>query len=415
VSVDLVVVGLGYVGLRLAAAASAAGLSVAGLDTSPRVVDAVMQGRSHVPDVSRKHLESMHAKGFAATVDPAVLSTADTVVICVPTGLDATGGPDLTAVREATGAVADNLRPGTLVVLESTTYPGTTDEIVRPILERHGLIAGEDFLLAYSPERVDPGNRTFGIRNTPKVVGGHTPLCAKHCAAFYSRFVDSVVLAKGTREAEMAKLLENTYRYVNIALVNEIAMFCDRLGVDVWDVLRCAATKPFGFAPFTPGPGVGGHCIPVDPQYLLDKARREGVRLDVVEAARRADEAMTSHAVKRTVRLLVGHGTPVAGATVLLLGVAYKADVPDTRESAAIRIAAGLSALGVHVVYHDPVAGVVPVLGQPVPDLDSALRDSDATVLLLAHSGYDLGHLAKATRLLLDMTGRVPGEGVERL
>ncbi|WP_447008209.1 nucleotide sugar dehydrogenase [Saccharothrix isguenensis] len=414
-SFDLVVVGVGYVGLPLAAAATAAGMAVAGYDTNPDVVRTLTEGRSHVLDVSSTELRAMRARGFTPTADPSVIAEADVVVICVPTGLGADGRPDLGAVRAAAETVSDHLRPGTLVVLESTSFPGTTDEVLRPILERHGLVAGEDFPLGYSPERVDPGNRQYGIRNTPKVVSGHTPLCAKHCATFYTRFVDTVVVARGTREAEMAKLLENTYRYVNIALVNEIAVFCDRLGVDVWDVLHCAATKPFGFQSFTPGPGVGGHCIPIDPRYLLDKARREGARLGVVEAARRVDAAMPSYVVGRAVRLLIREGLPVAGARILLLGVSYKADVPDTRESAAFRIADELRALGAVVGYHDPMAGDVPALGPPVADLDSALRTSDATVLLVAHSGYDLGHLARKARLLLDVTGSVPGGEVMRL
>ncbi|WP_410673670.1 nucleotide sugar dehydrogenase [Amycolatopsis sp. cmx-4-68] len=413
--VDLVVVGVGYVGLPLAAAAATAGLSVVGYDTSPAVREQVEQGRPHVPDVSSAQLRALRANGFGVTGDPSVVAGAETVVICVPTGLGPDGGPDLSAVRDAAAAVSGHLRPGTLVVLESTSFPGTTDEVVRPILERHGLVAGEDFSLAYSPERVDPGNRRYGIRNTPKVVGGHTPLCAKQCAAFYSRFVDTVVVARGTREAEMAKLLENTYRFVNIALVNEIAVFCDQLGLDVWDVLHCAGTKPFGFSPFTPGPGVGGHCIPVDPRYLLDKARRAGGRLGVVEAAHEVNSAMPSYLVQRTARLLNGAGLGLAGSTVLLLGVAYKAGVPDTRESATLRIAAELTSLGARVRYHDPVTGPVPELGPPVSDLDSALREADVTVLLVGHGGYDLSRLARNARLLLDVTGHAPGEEVHRL
>ncbi|MCS7479203.1 nucleotide sugar dehydrogenase [Umezawaea endophytica] len=413
--VDLVVIGVGYVGLPLAVAAAASGLSVIGYDTSPAVREHVARGRPHVPDVNGAQLRALCAAGLAVTGDPSVIAGAETVVICVPTGLGPDGGPDLSAVRDAAAAVSDHLRPGTLVVLESTSFPGTTDDVVRPILERGGLVAGEDFSLAYSPERVDPGNRRYGIGNTPKVVGGHTPLCAKQCVAFYSRFVDTVVVARGTREAEMAKLLENTYRFVNIALVNEIAVFCDQLGVDVWDVLHCAGTKPFGFAPFTPGPGVGGHCIPIDPRYLLDKARRTGGRLGVVEAAHQVHAAMPSYVVRRTARLLASAGLELPGSTVLLLGVAYKADVPDTRESTTLRIAAELTALGARVRYHDPVTGAVPELGPPVSDLDSALRDADVTVLLVAHGGYDLGLLARNARLLLDVTGRVPGEEVQRL
>ncbi|RSM70430.1 nucleotide sugar dehydrogenase [Amycolatopsis sp. WAC 01375] len=414
-SVDVVVVGVGYVGLPLAEAAASAGLSVVGYDTSPRVAAAVAAGRSHVPDVSASRLRSMRAGGFTVTTDPEVLGDAKTIVVCVPTGLDSAGGPDLGAVRAAAATVAEQLTPGTLVVIESTSFPGTTDEIVRPILEKYGLTAGKDFALAYSPERVDPGNRRFGIRNTPKVISGQTPACAKYCAEFYGRFVDTVVVARGTREAEMAKLLENTYRYVNIALVNEIAIFCDRIGVDVWDVLHCAATKPFGFTPFVPGPGVGGHCIPVDPKYLLDKAEREGALLGVVHAARLVDDQMPEHVVERVTRLLAERGKPLRGAKVLLLGVAYKADVPDTRESAAIRIAVRLRALGADLSYHDPVAVTVPELGPPVADLDEVLRTADVTVLLVAHRAYDHGRLASTARLLFDVTGQVPGKEVVRL
>ncbi|AXX31152.1 nucleotide sugar dehydrogenase [Actinosynnema pretiosum subsp. pretiosum] len=414
-SVDLVVVGVGYVGLPLAAAAGAAGLTVVGLDTSATVVDGLTAGRSHVPDVDAARLAAMLDAGFTATTDPSVIATADTVVLCVPTGLGVDGRPDLGAVRAASRTVADHLTPGTLVVLESTSFPGTTDEVVRPILESAGLVAGEDFPLAFSPERVDPGNRRYGITNTPKVVSGHTPLCAKHCAAFYGRFVDTLVVARGTREAEMAKLLENTYRYVNIALVNEITVFCERLGLDVWDVLHCAASKPFGFMPFSPSAGVGGHCIPVDPLYLLDLARREGAGLSLVEAALRVDASMPGYVVDRVERMLAGHGKPLDGAHVLLLGTGYKPDVPDTRESAAPKVAARLHARGAAVSYHDPLAAPLPELGPPVPDLDSAVRDADLVVLLVAHGGYELGRLARRARLLLDVTGRVPGIAVQRL
>ncbi|RSN19324.1 nucleotide sugar dehydrogenase [Amycolatopsis sp. WAC 04169] len=414
-SVDLVVVGIGYVGLPLAEAAGTAGLAVLGYDISSFVVAEVAAGRSHVPDVPSNRLRAMRAKGFTVTMDPGVLSTAQTIVLCVPTGLNSDGRPDLAAVRAAAETVAEQLRPGTLVVLESTSFPGTTDEIVRPILEKHGLTAGVDFALAYSPERVDPGNIRFGVRNTPKVVSGHTPSCARRCAEFYGRFVDTVVVARGTREAEMAKLLENTYRYVNIALVNEIAIFCDRLGVDVWDVLHCAATKPFGFMPFSPGPGVGGHCIPVDPKYLLDKAEREGAELGIVRAARSVDDGMPEHVVERVTRLLAEIAKPLPGAKVLLLGVAYKPDVPDTRESSAIRVAVRLRALGADVSYHDPVALAVPELGPPVSDLETALWTADVTVLLVPHRAYQLSRLASTARLLFDTTGQVPGEEVVRL
>ncbi|MDQ3786170.1 MAG: nucleotide sugar dehydrogenase, partial [Actinomycetota bacterium] len=313
---------MGYVGTPLAVAAKRAGLRTAGLDVDETVVDGLMAGRSHVAGVSDAEVAAMVAAGFTAGTDPEVVAGADTVVICVPTGLTADRTPDLGPLRAASTDVGRHLRPGALVVLESTGFPGTTEEVVLPILERHsGLVAGEDFYLAFAPERIDPGNTRFGLGNTPKVVGGHTPLCAKYCATFYSRFVDTVVVARGTREAELAKLLENTYRYVNIALVNEFARYCDATGVDVWDVLYCAGTKPFGFAAFTPGPGVGGHCIPVDPLYLTSRAEADGFTFSLVEAAKKVNDDAPAHVLRRAGELL----GDVRGASVLFLGVTYKA------------------------------------------------------------------------------------------
>ncbi|MDI1466435.1 nucleotide sugar dehydrogenase, partial [Catellatospora sp. KI3] len=267
------ILGLGYVGLPLAQEAVKAGLSVLGYDVNTKLVASLNEGRSHVDDLSDGDIAQMLAGGFRATTDESEIASARTAVICVPTPLSADGGPDLGAVDSATRAVARNLRPGMVVILESTTYPGTTDEYVRPILEEGGLVAGADFHLAFSPERIDPGNPQFGPHNTPKVVGGHTPACTDAAADFYGRFVDTVVRAKGTREAETAKLLENTYRHINIALVNEMAKFCHQLGIDLWDVIRAASSKPFGFQAFYPGPGVGGHCIPIDPNYLSHNVR----------------------------------------------------------------------------------------------------------------------------------------------
>jgi len=265
---DLVVIGLGYVGLPLAQEATRSGLSVVGLDVSAEVVDGLNSGRSHVDDLTDADVLQMLEGGFAATTDASVIADAGTVVICVPTPLAPDGGPDLATVLSATRAIAEHLRAGHLVVLESTTYPGTTADEVRPILEATGLVAGRDFHLAFSPERIDPGNAAFGLRNTPKIVGGHTDGCTDAAAEFYGKVVDQVVRVRGTREAEMAKLLENTYRHINIALVNEMARFCHELGIDLWDVIEAAKSKPFGFQAFYPGPGVGGHCIPIDPNYL---------------------------------------------------------------------------------------------------------------------------------------------------
>ncbi|MGP3924271.1 nucleotide sugar dehydrogenase [Streptomyces sp. 8N616] len=417
--VDLVVVGLGYVGLPLARQACAAGLSTLGHDVSASVVAGLGAGRSHVGDVRDAEVADMLSAGFRATFDPSVTGHGETVVICVPTGLSADGAPDLAAVRAASRRVATHLRPGTLVILESTSYPGTTEEVVRPILERgSGMRAGEDFHLAYSPERIDPGNGRFGIRNTPKVVSGCTPLCAKRAVAFYGRFVDTLVVSRGTREAEMAKLLENTYRYVNIALVNEVALFCDKTDIDVWDVLHCAATKPFGFAPFVPGAGVGGHCVPVDSRYLAAKAEAEGVPLRMLSAAQDVLSQMPRHVVERAARLLAELGKPVCEAKVLLLGVAYKPDVADTRESPAAPVAKGLRDKGAKVTYHDPYVPEFTVGGalvERVECLPEALADADLAILLQDHACYDMTMLTRARCALLDTRGKASGARVTRL
>ena len=291
--VDLLVIGLGYVGLPLVREATNVGLNVVGYDIGQGVVDLLNDGRSHVDDISDSGVQKMLAAGFRATSDETAVGDPDTIVICVPTPLSEADGPDLTAVRAASETAGRLLRQGMLVVLESTTYPGTTEEVVRPILEKaSGLNAEVDFYLAFSPERIDPGNPVYGLRNTPKVVGGLTPDATAAAARFYGKVCDQVVEAKGPREAEMAKLLENTYRHVNIALVNEMAIFCHELGVDLWDAIRCAATKPFGFQAFYPGPGVGGHCIPIDPNYLSYKVRTLGYPFRFVELAQEINSRM---------------------------------------------------------------------------------------------------------------------------
>ncbi len=406
----LVVVGLGYVGLPLALEASRAGLSVVGFDRDPRVAAALGAGRSHIDDVSDAQVAEMLAAGFEATADERVLGRAETVVICVPTPLTEDGGPDLGAVRAASAAVARHLRPGTMVVLESTSYPGTTEEVVLPILQESGLTAGTDFRLAFSPERVDPGNPVHGIRNTPKVVGGLTPTCAAVAAAFYGKFVERVVQAKGTREAEMAKLLENTYRHVNIALVNEMSVFCHELGIDLWDAIDCAATKPFGFQAFRPGPGVGGHCIPIDPNYLSYKVRTLGYPFRFVELAQEINGRMPRYVVERSLHLLNRAGRTLEGARVLLLGVTYKADIADERESPARRVAAGLRRLGADVVFHDPYVQRWTVDGTDVPRVDPATgsAEADLTILLQDHGGYDLEAIGTTANLLLDTRGKAP-------
>lgn len=412
---DLVVVGLGYAGMPLAELACRAGLRTTGFDVDDTVVATLTAGRSPVAGVSDTDVVAMLGSGFTASTDPAQLSAADVVVICVPTGLTGDRVPDLGPLRAASATVGDRLRPGTLVVLESTSFPGTTEEVVLPILERSsGLRAGEDFYLAFAPERIDPGNTRFGLADTPKVIGGHTPLCAKYCATFYSRFVDAVVVARGTREAELAKLLENTYRFVNIALVNEFARYCDTTGIDVWDVVHCAGTKPFGFASFNPGPGVGGHCIPVDPVYLTTRAGQEGFTFTLVEAAARVNEHLSTRVVDRAEALLGN----LRGTSVLLLGVTYKADVPDVRESPARPIAAQLLARGADVAYHDSHVASLDVDDRPLrreTDLRTAAAAADLTILLQDHRDYDLVLLANASQLLLDTRGKASGSRVRHL
>lgn len=416
---DLVVIGLGYVGLPLAQEASRAGLSVTGLDVSAGVVEGLNSARSHVDDLSDADIAEMLERGFTATTDASVIADARTVVICVPTPLTPEGGPDLGAVLGATRAIADHLRPGQLVVLESTTYPGTTDDEVRPVLEAGGLVAGRDFHLAFSPERIDPGNEVYGMRNTPKVVGGHTEACTDAAAAFYGTFVDTVVRARGTREAEMAKLLENTYRHINIALVNEMARFCHELDIDLWDVIAAAKSKPFGFQAFYPGPGVGGHCIPIDPNYLSYQVQAKlGYPFRFVELAQEINAGMPSYVVRRIQDALNDEGKPLRGSRILLLGVTYKPDIADQRESPAKPIAVELRDKGAEVEFHDPHV-VTWRLGSEsltrVDDLASALGRADIVVLLQNHSDYDLTAIAAQAPRLFDTRGATSGPKVVRL
>ena len=416
---DLVVIGLGYVGLPLAQEASRAGLAVTGLDVSAGVVEGLNAARSHVDDLSDADIAEMIERGFTATTDASVIADARAVVICVPTPLTPEGGPDLGAVLGATRAIADHLRPGQLVVLESTTYPGTTDDEVRPVLEAGGLVAGRDFHLAFSPERIDPGNEVYGMRNTPKVVGGHTEACTDAAAAFYGTFVDTVVRARGTREAEMAKLLENTYRHINIALVNEMARFCHELDIDLWDVIAAAKSKPFGFQAFYPGPGVGGHCIPIDPNYLSYQVQAKlGYPFRFVELAQEINAGMPSYVVRRIQDALNDEGKALRGSRVLLLGVTYKPDIADQRESPAKPIAVELRDKGADVEFHDPHV-VTWRLGSEsltrVDDLDSALARADIVVLLQNHSDYDLASIAAQAGRLFDTRGATSGPKVVRL
>jgi UDP-N-acetyl-D-glucosamine dehydrogenase len=418
--VDAAVLGLGYVGLPLARAMTGAGLVVTGFDVSPPVVAGLAGGRSHVDDVSDDDLRAMLTAGFRPTTDAAGIGAAGAAVICVPTPLLDGHGPDLRPVVAAATTIARHLRPGMLVVLESTTYPGTTDDVVRPLLEEgSGLAAGVDFHLAFSPERIDPGNGRYGAANTPKVVGGHTPGCTVRAAEFYQRFVTEVVPTKGTREAEMAKLLENTYRHINIALVNEMARFCHELGIDLWDAIRAAASKPFGFQAFYPGPGVGGQCIPIDPNYLSHKVRTTlGYPFRFVELAQEVNATMPAYVARRTQDILNDDGKAANGASILLLGVTYKPDVSDPRESPAAPLARHLAAMGAKITYHDPYVTDWRVPGVEViraGDVTTAAAAADVVVLIQNHRQYDADRLAEASRRFFDTRGATSTDAALRL
>lgn len=417
--IDLVVVGLGYVGLALVDEAVRSGLQVVGFDADERRVALLRAGRSPVSDLTDEQVSHLLGSGCEVTTDPIWVSRAATVVVCVPTPLAETGGPDLGAVRAAMEQVGAHLLAGTLVVLESTSYPGTTEQVVLPLLEQSsGLKAGVDFALAYSPERINPGDREHSLRSTPKVVGALTPTCLTAAFDFYTQLVDTVVPVSGLCEAEMTKLLENTYRQVNIALVNEMAMFSRELDIDLWEVIAAAATKPFGFSPFWPGPGVGGHCIPVDPSYLSWAVRRLGYPFRLVELAQEINERMPPYLVTRITEALNDRGLAVRCARVLLLGVTYKADVADARETPAVPLARALVRLGADVRWHDPHVDTFAPDNQALPrvaDAVEAAREADLVVLLQAHSAYDLAAVADAAALLLDTRGVLTGPRVQRL
>jgi nucleotide sugar dehydrogenase len=408
---SVAIIGQGYVGLPLALHAARAGLRVTGIERNARIVDQLNQGKSHVDDIADSHIREILDAGYRVSTDSAMLAESDVVVICVPTPLSPDGGPDLRAEEGATRDIAANLRRGQTVVLESTTYPGTTEDVLLPLLESSGLRHGTDFFLAFSPERVDPGNKNWHIGNTPKLVGGITPQAAEVAAGFYSKFVDNVVIMRGAREAEMAKLLENTYRHVNIALVNEMARFCHEWGIDVWDVIRGAATKPFGFQAFWPGPGVGGHCIPIDPNYLSHQVRKElGYPFRFVELAQEINASMPEYVVRRTHELLDANAKPLNGSTVLLLGVTYKADIADERESPAMGVARSLFRRNANVRYYDPYVPEWTVDGSTLKSeqsLTAAAAESDIVVLLQAHSDIDYESIAEAARIFFDTRAAV--------
>ncbi len=407
------VVGLGYVGLPLAVAFGEAGFSVTGLETDPDRVAEVQAGRSYIPDVPPERLAPLVQGGrLQATGDYTVVRDLDTLSICVPTPLSKTRDPDLSYIVAATEAIAAHGRAGQLIVLESTTYPGTTEEVVLPRLLKDGYRVGEDLFVAFSPERVDPGNPRYTIRNTPKVIAGVTPTCLQVACALYSTIVERLVPVSSTRTAEMVKLLENTFRAVNIALVNEVALMCDRLGLDVWEVIEAAATKPFGFMPFYPGPGLGGHCVPVDPHYLSWKLRTLNYNARFIQLASEINASMPEYVARKVASALNDEGKPVKGARVLLLGVAYKRDVRDTRESPALDILRLLRAWGAEVQYHDPY---VPSLSLEegalscAPLTPAALAAADAVVVVTDHSVYNWDEVLAHARLVVDTRNATRG------
>jgi UDP-N-acetyl-D-glucosamine dehydrogenase len=398
------VLGQGYVGLSLACGAAEAGFEVIGFDIDDARVGKLRDGVLCVPGVPAEVFQDGVATGrITFTADAVALGAADVIVICVPTPLR-DEMPDLSYVERACREVAAQLTAERLVILESTTYPGSTDQLVRPLLEGSGLRSGEDFLLAYSPERIDPGNQEFGLRNTPRIVGGTTEAATDVAGLFYAQLVDKVVPVSSARAAELAKLLENTFRHVNIALVNEMAMLCHETGTDVWEVVEAAATKPFGFMAFHPGPGVGGHCIPLDPSYLAWQVRRDaGHQFRILEQAQDINAQMPTYTASRIGDLLNDAGLAVRGARVLVLGVSYKPDVGDVRESPALKVIAKLRRRGAEVEFHDPYVEAVTVAGEVftrVELTDTVLAGAHCVVLMTPHRAYDLGRIAvHATRI----------------
>ncbi len=413
------VVGLGYVGLPLAVEMAGQGFRVLGFDVSQGVVDAVNAGRSHNGDVPSPLLAShVEARRIEATTDMSRLAQCDAISICVPTPLSKTRDPDVSYVVAAASAVAEALRPGQLIILESTTYPGTTREVMLPALEGRGLRAGEHFFLCFSPERVDPGNPTWGVRNTPKVIGGITAACVRAGESLYRRVMEHVVSVSSTEAAELTKLLENTFRAVNIALVNEMAQVSDRLDVDVFEVIEAAATKPFGFMRFNPGPGIGGHCIPLDPHYLAWKMRTLNYRTRLIDLASEVNSEMPHFVVNKVQDALNGERRSLNGSRILIIGMAYKRDVDDVRESPALDILRLLEAKGALVCYHDPYVAEVREDGavwSSVPLAAETVANVDAVVVVTDHSNVDYSVLEKLNIPIIDTRNALRGLAAVKL
>ncbi|MQA90957.1 MAG: nucleotide sugar dehydrogenase [Gemmatimonas sp.] len=409
------VLGLGYVGLPLALETAKSGYRVLGFDVSPQVVDLVNRGESHVQDVPSELLSALVGEGLlSATTDFSRLAECDAISVCVPTPLNKIKDPDLSFVVTATNSIAATLRPGQLIILESTTFPGTTREVMLPILEETGLQVGEDFFVCFSPERVDPGNPIWQTRNTPKVIGGVTEKCLAQGVALYERVFDTLVPVGSAEAAELTKVYENTFRMINIALANELAQACDRLGVDVWEVIDAAATKPFGFMKFTPGPGLGGHCIPLDPHYLSWKLRTLSYKTRMIELASEINAEMPGFVLGKVQDALNEVGLAINGSKVLVLGIAYKRDVDDFRESPAIDIIRLLQEKRAEVEYHDPFCPSIedddhtPLANLPMHSVDlsqEVLERADCVVIVTDHTTVDYDRLADVARLVVDTRG----------
>src|SRR5436190_12523217 len=400
------VVGLGYVGLPLALEVAKAGFKVIGYDVSERVVKSLMAGKSHIQDVPSAELSRLVKAGkFEATTEESRMQEMDAVSIAVPTPLAKTRDPDMGYVIAAADAIGRNCRPGVVVILESTTYPGTTRELLQPKLEAAGLTVGEDVLLAFSPERVDPGNPQWNTKNTPKIVGGITPACTEVATALYATCLDTMVPVSSTETAELVKLLENTFRSVNIGLVNEMAIVCDKLGVNIWEVIEAAATKPFGFMKFTPGPGIGGHCIPLDPHYLAWKMRTLNYKTRFIDLASEINSQMPAYVVAKVAQALNEERKPVNGSRVLVVGVAYKPDIDDIRESPALDVIRLLEQDGAEVVFHDPYISSYREDGHTHSGVEltkEELRRADAVVIVTDHSKVDYQRVVQLAKVVVD-------------
>lgn len=406
------ILGLGYVGLPLAVEFGAAGLKVTGFDLSESKVNSLNKGESYIQDVETSRLKALVDKGLCqATTDFTKIRECDALIICVPTPLSKTKDPDLSMVVSATRMIADNMRAGQLVILESTTYPGTTDELILPMLSEKGLKVGVDFFLAFSPERVDPGNPKFHTHNTPKVIGGMTPACGDAAKTLYSKAIETIFVVSSPRAAEMVKLLENTFRSVNIGLVNEVALMCRRLDVNVWEVIDAAATKPFGFMPFYPGPGLGGHCIPIDPLYLSWKLKTLNYRARFIELASEINAGMPEYVVQRLAEALNDRERSLRGSRVHVLGAAYKRDIEDVRESPAVDFIKILQSKGAKVTYTDSWVPSLEHEGIDLKSIDAvpAVETADAVVIITDHSNVPYADLVKRSKLVLDARNATRG------